>query len=1158
LGLRFILGRAGTGKTHTCLESMRSLLRENPDGGHLIFLVPEQATFQMEYDLAVTPGLGGLMRAHVVSFRRLAWRVLQEVGGAAREAIGDRGKQMVIRHLLENRKHELEILGRAAEQPGFVDRLACQLSELKAYRVIPARLDWARASLRPGAGHADLAKKLHDLSVLASDLNEYLAGRFTDPDDYLNLLAARLRQSSFVSGARVWVDGFAGFTPQEYDVLAGMLTVAAEVNVALCLGNSSSRDEIELFYSVAETRGRLEAVAAANGVVILPPVILDHGVPFRFAGRPALAHLEENFFARPGRAFTGTPDGIKLVAAANRRAEVEGAAREITRLCRDEGYRWREISVVLRDPEPYRELITTVFTDFRIPHFMDSKRPVMHHPLVDLIRSALEVVAGDWAYEAVFRYLKTDLVPVSRTDVDRLENYVLAHGIRGSKWYADTPWHYRRQYTLGENTGTASQESAALAAINRARFTAVRELLGFYRSIKGRRHPVVRDLCQAVFTLLNNLGVAGQLDEWSRRAEQGGCPETGEHTRVYSEVIELLDELVTALGDEQLELSAFARILASGLEIIRVGLVPSGLDQVLVGSLDRSRNPNVRAVFVLGVTDGALPARPSDNRLFHDRERQVLTQVGVELAPDGRRQLFDEQFLVYVALTRPSELLWLSYPRVDAEGSAMAPSTVITRIKTLFPCLGEIECALEPGADSQNPIDFLCHPGRAVSYLAAQLRQARAGAGIHPVWWDVYSFFLEDERSRFRCRQVVGALFYTNQETAIHTCHSQQLFGSPLRASVSRLEKFQSCPFSHFLYHGLRLRERELYRLEAPDLGQLFHAALKLFAERLIAEGLDWGEADPDTCRRIAAEVVSELAPQLQNEILLSSARYRHLTGKLRRTVERAVLVLAEHARRSRFRPVGLELGFGLGAELPPMRISLDNGSSMELSGRIDRVDLAHTASGRYVRVIDYKSGQEDLKLTDIYHGLKLQLLSYLEVALAYADALYPGKASPAGVLYFPVRDPVIPADGPLPGDEVETRVFKALKMKGLILADVEVVKMMDSSLEGSSNLIPVGLTKAGGFHRYSSVATAEQFELLREHLHRTLAGLGGRINAGEVEIRPSRKGGQGACQYCGFHSVCRFDLLIDGNDYRILRSLPAAEVWSRLSGSGGEGRRDD
>ncbi|MDD4335644.1 MAG: exodeoxyribonuclease V subunit gamma, partial [Desulfotomaculaceae bacterium] len=614
MSLRFIIGRAGSGKTRTCLDEIRAELKARPAGTPLVLLVPEQATFQTEYVLAATPELKGFIRAQVLSFRRLAYRVLQEAGGAARPHIGELGKRMLLRRLLEQRREEIRIFRRSASQPGFADTLARTLGEIKNYCIEPADLTAAAAALRDLHGAETLAEKLEDLYLLYNDLEDFLADRFIDPDDYLNLLADRLALSGAVCEGEVWVDGFSGFTPQEFRVLASLLHHARRVNIALCtdlktLGEGP--DETGMFYPIRETYESLCQLAAREGVLVERPLVLDGSDKIRYLS-PEIAHLEKHFFSYPAPKWNDAGGGVTLATAANPKAETEGVAREITALCRDAGYRYRDVIILLRDLDHYADLISSVFADHGIPVFIDQKRPVMHHPLVELVRAALEVIVSDWSFDPVFRFLKTDLIPLTREEVDLLENYVLAHGIRGSRWTDGRPWEYRRRLSLEEDSEITEVEAAELDEINRIRRQAVVFLFEFCRAA-GRATNVCA-VTAALFNLLDRMEVPALLESWSRSAESEGLLELArEHGQIWDGLTALLDQVVEALGDEVLTVEEYAAILDAGLASMRLGLIPPGFDQVVVCSLERSRSPEARAAFVMGACDGALPARVADS-----------------------------------------------------------------------------------------------------------------------------------------------------------------------------------------------------------------------------------------------------------------------------------------------------------------------------------------------------------------------------------------------------------------------------------------------------------------------------------------------------------------------------------------------------------------
>lgn len=1147
MSLRFILGRAGTGKTHYITETLKEILEKCPDGPPLIILVPEQSSFQMEYTLA-TQGLNGSIRAQVLSFRRLAHRVLLETGGAARIPIGETGKRMVLRELLERHKNSLRVFAKSADRPGFTDSLARSIGEFKTYLVYPEDLNKVCSSI--GENFDLLKDKLSDLALLYAELEKYLAANYTDPDDYLTLLAQKVTNSKFLNGAAVWIDGFKGFTPQEYEVIENLFRVCESVDISLCLDPNCSKTDLNdshVFYATWETYQKLKKIAAETGTLLLEPIELSDKPAPRFANCPELMFLEKNYFTYPAPDYTDNPDNVKIAAAANKRAEVEACARKIISLVREKGYHWRDMAVLVRDIEPYWEIINAVFQDYNIPCFIDRKRSVLHHPLVELIRSALEAIDSEWSYQSVFRYLKTDMAPVGREEIFKLENYVLEHGIRGRKWLDNSDWGYRRRYTLGEDNEIEDIELKELAEINAIRRLAVKELASFQSNVKQAKN--VSGVTKALYSLLEELMVPATLEKWSREAEQKGqLDKARENAQIWSGIVDLFEELAESLGDENLSLTAYRSILDAGFENMTLGLVPPGLDQVVVGTLDRSRSPEIKALFVLGANEGIFPARISEQGIFNDDERERISSLGLELGPGTRKKAFEEQFFIYTALTRASQLLWLSYSLADDEGRSLGPSPVVARIKKLFPLVAEYTYQVDPDPCSdESSLEYLADYKQSFNFLSAKMREARQGLHVSQVWWEFYNWLLSHNKTD-QLKKICKAVFHQNKELPIKSCTSRQLYGNPLRASVSRIEKFISCPFAHFTSYGLKLHERRVYTLAAPDMGEFFHASLKCFAEELKCESIKWAKLDKDKCSAIMSAIVDKLAPQLQSEILLSSSRYRYITGKLKRIVTRAAVVLSEHARRSKFEPVGIELSFGPGGQISPLKIELPDGNFMELAGRIDRLDVAATPEGLYLRVLDYKSSDQSIKIQEVMYGLKLQLLTYLHVALEYYAEIFGQPGIPAGILYFTVKEPIINGSGPMEQEEIEKSILSELKMKGFLLADPKVIKLMDDKIDkGYSELLPVGIKTDGTFYSNSSVVGPDRFAILGNYLENVYMEAGKEIVDGKVSIEPFSYKTKNACQFCEYKPVCKFDEMIEGNQYRKLPKISEEDAWIQI-----------
>ncbi|MFZ5595554.1 MAG: helicase-exonuclease AddAB subunit AddB [Bacillota bacterium] len=1144
MSLRFIVGRAGSGKTSLCYSEIIERLGDGGDNS-LILLVPEQATFQNEMGLAERVPSGGLMRAQVTSFRRLAWITLNEAGGASRLMIDELGRKMILRGIIERKKGEFTVFERAAGQTGFTDVIADLISELKLYRVSPG--DLSKVLEAPDMGsQSRLCGKLRDIGLLFSGLEEHLEGKYVDPDDYMNILADQVHLSPTVRGAEVWVDGFNGFTPQEFMVLKEIMKVARRLNVTVCAGGDvldSMPGEGHVFYQAGEIVNKLTGMAGESGVSCDVPVRLERSL--RFNGAPALEHIEKNYFNITAPPL-GEARGVRVVAAAGPRAEVEAAAREILRLCRDCGCRWREISVLTRDIGRYHVLIETVFSDYGIPFFIDHKRPVAHHPLVELIRSALEVAGEGWSYEPVFRYLKTGLAPVAGEDADILENYVLAHGIRGSAWTDGRDWCYIRG-GVGERDGR-QEDAELLRRINRIK----REGLGALTDFCGRMKPErsVRGMTEALFQLLVDLGVPSTLAEWSEGAAAAGDLITSrEHDRIWGQVVHLLDQVVVALGDEEMPPDRYGKILESGLAGLRLGLIPPGLDQVTVGSMDRSRSAEIKAALLLGVNDGIFPARPPAGGVLTDNDRVMLARNGVSLAPGSRRKVFDEQLLVYIALTRASEQLWISYSMADGEGRSMLPSRIVKRVRYLLPGVREQMVTADPPDPRGDDLEFVAGGGRTLGYLSSRLRDYLSGKVIHPVWWDVYNWYAAGGGPDGGLDMVRKGLFFSNVERNVPPDLVRGLYGERMRAGISGIERFNSCPFAYFLTYGLKLRERDHYKLTPPDLGQFLHLALKMLAERIKMEGRDWADLGREELTALADETVESIAPGLQNEIFLSTARYRYMLTRLKKRLARAALIMSEHYRRGKFRPVGLEVRFGRGGELPPIVLELPGGATLEINGRIDRIDACRCGSETHIMVVDYKSGYIKMDISEMYYGLNIQLPAYLDVALSGSALLTGAGGRPAGMFYFTVDDPLISADGPVDSEEVEKMIMRRMRMSGMALADAGVVKMIDSEISGQSDVIQVAMKAGGGFYKNSPVLTAEQFGLLRTFLRGLYKKTGERIFSGEVAIGPARFKGRTACRYCGYRAVCGFDEAVPGNSCRPLPDLDEVRLWESISG---------
>ncbi|QHW34942.1 helicase-exonuclease AddAB subunit AddB [Paenibacillus rhizovicinus] len=1161
MALRFVIGRSGTGKTHFCLDDIRRRILAEPDGPPIIILVPEQATFQTEYALLHRPELNGSIRAQALSFRRLSFRIMQETGGTALTPISENGKNMLLYKIVSRLNSELQLFQGSESQHGFIERLGELMTEWKRYGIDTEALQGFGDNHLSGSRSTLLSRKLDDLQLISSRLEQELAGLYVDSEDYLGWLVRGFHDAPSMRDCEIWVDGFHGFTPKELEALEALMQHAKNMTVTLCLdkqyGNGEMPHELDLFRPTAETFMKLRDLAVNNALEIEEPLLLE-GTPYRFKDSPMLAHVERYYGYGGRKALQLSPaelaEGeVSLHAASGRRAEVEAVARDIVQRVRDEDLRYRDLAVMVRNAPDYNDYVKAVFSDYGIPFFLDQKNAALHHPLVEFIRSALEIATYGWRFEAVFRCIKTELLipedgSLTRETFDLLENYALATGMNGNKWLSVNQWKPLARDTLdGDPVQAGERELREFEAVMAAREAVVPVLKKFVRELKKAKD--VRGMCEAVYGLLMNVDAPDRLERWSRKEiAAGNTLRAREHRQLWDGVMDLLDQLTEMTGTEPVTIELFAGMAETGIESLKLASVPPSLDQVLVGSMDRTRSGNILICYLLGANDGVMPQRMKEDGVLTEQERETLESGGLVMAPGVRRKLLDERFMIYNALTTPSRHLWISWPLADEEGKSLLPSEVIRHVKGLFPGLTEKGVAVEPvpSMPEAEQQAFMAHPDRTLSYLITQLRAWRHGSEIAPFWWETYNWYAVRPAWQDKLQRLAGSLRYSNEEPALSRETAELLYGKLLRGSVSRMERFVSCPFQHFAIHGLRLRERDQYKLAAPDIGQLFHAALTRLTETL---GDRWGSLTAEELREHCSAIVSELALRLQSQILFSSSRHQYVARKLRDIISQAAVILGEHARRAAFKPVGLEIGFGPEGPLPPVTIPLSDGKTLEMVGRIDRVDAAQTTDGLLLRVIDYKSSAKQLRLEEVAYGMALQMLTYLDVLLTHAPEWLGQPAKAAGALYFHVHNPILSSSNGMPPAKARSEMLKRFKLKGLVLADEETVRLMDNALStGYSDLLPLALKKDGAFYSSSSVVSDEQWGTLRKSVRGTLRRIGDRIAGGDVSISPYRLGGKTPCQFCDYKPVCQFDPLIDGNDYNKLQRAGKDEVWNLLA----------
>lgn len=1125
MAFRYILGRADIDRSNYMINEIAQCLQEGGDDP-LYLIVPEQFTLESEKNLIKGIGRQGIMEIEILSFNRLGYKILHEAGGRTRSTINEQGKNMVLGKIIDQLGPELKVFKGAFQQSGFIDIVSESLRDFKSNDLDTETLQELVDTLPE---ERLLKGKLNDLLLIYKSFNAYLQDTYIDTEDYINLVIDRIDQTSFLRHARIWIDGFDIFSPQLLKMLAKMALHCQDITISLVLGNESADRDREIFHVPRLTWEKLRKTAAEYAV---EEEIIDlNQQGSRIIRREELLFLEKELFAYPYNKFPSPVTNLQVFTAANIRSEIENVTATIIRLVREENYRFCDIMVVCTDMEAYSSWLRQAFIENDIPFFLDEKRGIMGNPIIESLLASLEIIIRGYRYNEIFRYLKAGFSDLGQQECDELENYVLRYGIRGSRW--------KEPFTL--------ENDEDLESINASRERLIKPLDALERKLK--KSKTCRDMAGDFYDYLEAIKLREKIEIYIDELYELKLFEyVNENTQIWNIVMMVLDQLVEFLGDEIVDLKQFHSLLEAGFASYQIGIIPTRADEVVIGSVSRSKGFTSKAVFLIGANDGALPARPEEHKLLAEEEILLLKEKGLDLGLGYDYRMTRENFSIYETLARASDFLWISCALADEDGRPLHPSIIIDRLKILYPGL---IIQREKHLLGHQDLNMITTPRGTFSPLILNLKDHLDGSEIAEYWWDAYEWYYQNELWQDRLAAVLQGFKHSNQQAAIDSSLAQKLYKSPFKTSISRLEKFNGCQFAHFIEYGLRPRDRKIFAMEAPDIGELFHLGLLNFARSLKEMGMEWKDLEQKQCFALIDGIMDQLVLDYNSGILKSSPRYEYLVTRLKRICRRAAWTLTLHIKRGDFVPAYYEVSFGLQGTLPPMVFELDSGEKVYLEGRIDRVDLLETGEDIYVRVIDYKSGSKDLSLSDIYNGFSLQLFLYLDSVLRAVPAFSGKTPQPGGVFYFKIDDPMINTDS-RDKDLIEREILKKMKMTGLVVRDVNVIRQMDRDIAGYSEILPVQVTKNDEVGAKSNALTELEFAALIKHINQQVGEISAAILEGRTGIMPSNYDGNTACRYCQFRSVCQFDVLLDDNSYRFVRKMTDEDVLRKLMAAGG------
>lgn len=1138
MSLRFYFGPSGSGKSHRIYEEIMQRAAQEP-GRNFLIIVPDQFTMQTQKDLVMRSDRGGILNIDVLSFGRLSHRILEEVGTKEMPVLDDTGKSLVLQKIAADLKEQLPAMGSLLHKQGYIHEVKSAISEFMQYGISTQDMDKLIASAEKRGA---LAMKLRDLKTLYRGFQDYIRDHFITTEETLDVLRRSLAKSKILQGSVVVFDGFTGFTPIQNRLIQELMRVCAETIVTVTIGAEEDPYQMDgeqkLFHLSKKTVADLVKLAAEAEVTRGEDVFVKGG-PNRFTEAPALCYLEQNLFRYQYEPYTEKQCEIRMFEALSPREEVHQTALYIRKLIREEGLTYRDIAVVIGDLEGYASYVETEFGQLEIPCFLDRTRGIVLNPMIEYIKSALQLYIRDFSYDTVFHFLRSGMADISREEIDELENYVIRTGARGYRTYSRL--FTRRTEEMQQGSGQEDTERAeeTLERLNRIRqqFADTVEILHMAPRAKAGEYV------DHLYDFLEQNQVQQKLLNFQQQFEQeGDLAKAREYAQIYRLVMDLLDQIYELLGEEEISLQEFADILDAGFGEITVGTIPQNVDRIVVGDMERTRLKQVKVLFFLGVNDGNIPKNASKGGIISDMDREFLIESGTEMAPSPRQQMYIQRLYLYLNMTKPSERLYLSYAKVNSDGKGIRPSYLIDTVRKLFPQL-----AVEY-PQNRSRLEQIEGRQEGARYLAEELREYADGTLREEERQDFYLMYRAYEADPEGRDRLTAAAFRRYKESGLSRIVARALYGRQLENSVSRLETYAACACRHFLQYGLSLQEREEFGFEVSDMGNVYHAVLENFAGKLAESGRTWWDFDENFATQAIKEAVEGYAATYGETVLYSSARNEYAITRMSRILTRTVLTLQQHLKQGSFQPDDYELSFRFAEDLDSIHVDLSEEEKMHLQGRIDRIDVSEDAEHVYVKVIDYKSGNKKFDLAALYYGLQLQLVVYMNAAMELESRKHPDKEIvPAALLYYHIDDPTIETPVELTQEQINEEILTKLRMNGVVNSDPAVVERLDRFLQDKSKVIPVEKKKDGSFSARSGILSREELHVVSAYVDTKIRQIGREILDGKIAANPYEKGNEEACTYCAYKKVCGFDGSIPGYEKRQLEDLDKQTLMQRM-----------
>ncbi len=1094
MSINIINGKSRVGKTTYIYNKIKENYDFNTNNNIKSFvIVPEQFGLTAEENLCSFLGKNGLLGIEVLTFKRMSYKVFNELGINIKH-ISDVGKKVLIYNILK--KNQYAIFN--SNNKGTIESILDIFSEFDRYNIDVEQVKEIKYD------NSYLEKKMNDLINIYEKYTEKLSDNLFDSNNDLDVLYNNIQKSNLLKNCNIYIDEFYGFTNQEYDIICELANYN-NIYITFCVDDEKVSDNpLDIYNINKQAYSKFIRLCAEKGLKIDNQVTLQKDNEIDKTDN-TLKHLQNNIFNYPYKEYKYInenieKDKINIYACTNQYNEIENLAQSIVKNIQA-GYRYNDITVITRDVSKYSDLIWGIFTKYNIPYFLDLKKDIIDNQISTVIFSLLDIAISNFSYQSVFAYLKTGFLDIDIDDIYQLENYAIKWGIKGYKWL--------NSFTYGsdENNKEKVQE---LEKINNIREKVITPLINFKKDIEKAK--ISKDIVKVLYTFLSQNNIAQSIENKISEFRQKGLTEIEkEYLNLWNYYIDVFEQLTISLDNEQIDLKEFKNVLEIGLSNTQKAFIPLFKDLVLIGDIDRTRTRDTKIIYYIGMQNGTFPISFSSEGNLTDNDREFLLSNNVSLAKTTKLRTLEDEFNIYKSLTMVTDNVNFSYILNDLDGISYRPSYLISKIKKIFNLQEYIvdnEYIIKPYLYNSK-VNF----ENIINKNENELLK----------WYIEYNPRLYNTYLDI-CR------FQTNMKLQLSKQNIDTLYGDILNTSISRLEEYTKCPYSFYLKYCLKVKQRDIFSVKMIDIGNINHKVLDEFFSYVINENIDILNLTNEQTNKIASDIIEDVFDNMDNSMIKNAKNFNILKYKLKNTLLKAIWVLVLQIKNSSFRPIGTEVEFGDNKQYQKISITLDNGKKVNLTGKIDRIDIADTKDGRYIRIIDYKSSNKSIDIPDIYNGLNLQLITYLDATTQNTDII------PGGILYFKIDNPIVSTKSDIDIDKLEKEILKQLRLNGLILNDKQLIKHMDYNIDKTSDLVNIKINE-DGISTNKNAVTLNDFYELQKQSKIILKKISDEIMSGKIDVMPYWKNkNMYGCRYCEYNSICKFDSKNEKCKYNIIK----------------------